>query len=259
MGLEQSLPHHPSAITAAPAQGGAPDTAILGSATSSSQMMSAWTDAHLTTAQLAWKHAEHMLIKKAIESGDIVIDLGCGDCRILKSLQNAPFAQYIGVDHDAASIEEARRAFPSPTIPNSTFLAADLFRALPDMFLQEGAPIGRRVAICIGNTLGSFGDLRADALNAMLRFSDVTIVSVCHNTKEITLKRLEYYAKNEIDCRVDWKSGSIFSDAWGESRSFTEESLRALAEQAHAKELGFAAEFQTIAEFGLVMVLTKQQ
>lgn len=234
---------------------------LLDPTLSSSQMLDAWTDDHLTEHQKRWTRAEHALVNQLLTPGSVVIDIGCGDARLLESLDRS--AEYIGIDIQAATIAAAKEKFANR--PATRFETGDMQVVLPDLFserdAQDASKFARnsRIVICIGNTLGSWGTDRAQAVRAMLQFADTVLVSVVSHDPETIFKRLEYYQKNNLNCRVDWELGSVFSEQWGESKSFNEESLRKLAELAAADDIRIAMEFHPdLGGMGLAMVIRRE-
>jgi hypothetical protein len=92
----------------------------------------------------------------------------------------------------------------------------------------------------------------------MFEHTDVLVVSVVENAKSVSLKRLEYYAKNDYDCHINWGTGTITSETWGESLSWAKDELLAIAESMRA-EGAEAAEVFKAAPLGLVLVLARSR
>jgi SAM-dependent methyltransferase len=226
----------------------------------SSQMLSAWTDDHLTPHQLDWISAEHDFLCGLIQTADSIFDVGCGDARILHKLAKLPFRSYMGIDIDRASIERADETFSDS---RCTFVAGNALSHLPTLIKgwksRDEGQDGREIVICTGNTLGSLESNQETALRVMMEEADCVIVSVCKNTPEIMLKRLEYYAKNNLSCRVEeWRSGSIISDMWGESRSFDEDSLRLLVRAAGLERPEFSCAISPVGSMGIALIANRK-
>lgn len=223
-----------------------------------SQMLSAWTDDHLTSHQLQWIRAEHELLCSLLKQNDAIVDVGCGDARVLNQIVKVPFASYVGIDSDNASIETAKGTFSEPRCKFRTADALDILPQLSSVTPNAASSLSRRVVICIGNTIGTFEQKRAEAVRAMASIADYVVISVCKNSPDVMLRRLEYYEKNNLACRVeDWRSGSIWSEMWGESRSFNHESLRELARLANVHDCGFIVSTQLVGEMGIALILNR--
>lgn len=83
-----------------------------------------------STRQYIWRDLEPLI--DYTKSGDRVLDLGCGNGRLLKVLKDKK-VEYIGVDNSEKLIEAARREFPG-----ENFQVADILHlSFPDNYFDK--------------------------------------------------------------------------------------------------------------------------
>ena len=231
------------------------DPASVEKAATYGDQMSAWDDRHLTEDQKAWMQSEAEIVDEivsALGANQIRMgDVGCGNARILGKLSATP-GTYVGFDNDAETIAGAREDFQVTDCAHFPD-AADYREGLPRYTANHGK---MDLLVCLGNTLGTLGGDRLEHIKNMFEHTDVLVVSVVENATGVSLKRLEYYAKNSYDCHINWSTGTITSEQWGESFSWARDELLEIAESMRA-EGAEAAEVFKAAPLGLVLVLAR--
>lgn len=248
MGPEQLLQQAP-ALEDLQDVAGAPVEEVSGA------QMSAWDDSHLTQHQKNWMQSEAEIIDVVVTTLGAaqvkVGDVGCGNARFLRKLTALP-GEYIGFDNDAVTIAGARKSFEMNA--NVQFPDAEDYREGLPRYTDEHGKMD--LLLCLGNTLGTLGGDRLEHIKTMFTHTDVLVVSVVESTKDVSLKRLEYYGKNGYDCHICWDTGTITSKEWGESYAWSREQLLEIADLMRAEGVE-AAEVFKAAPLGLMLVLAR--
>ena len=77
-----------------------------------------------SSAQLKW--AQELIEKLALQGGESVLDIGCGDGKITSQLAlAADNGNVVGIDQSEEMIRLASERFPSAKYPNLSFLCMD--------------------------------------------------------------------------------------------------------------------------------------
>jgi hypothetical protein len=221
----------------------------------SGTQMSAWDDDHITEHQKNWMQSEAEIIDIVVTTLGAaqvkVGDVGCGDARFLRKLTALP-GEYIGFDNAPLTILEARKSFEMNA--NVQFPDAEDYQAGLPRYTDEHGKMD--LLLCLGNTLGTLGGDRLEHIKKMFAHTDMLVVSVVENKRDVSLKRLEYYGKNGYDCHICWDTGTITSKEWGESYAWSRGQLLEIAHVMRAEGVE-AAEVFKAAPLGLMLVLAR--
>ncbi|MBX7139279.1 MAG: hypothetical protein K1X83_14995 [Oligoflexia bacterium] len=191
-----------------------------------SQALSAWSEDHLTAAQLRWMENEVSVLRRVVAKctrdkgqAPVMYDVGCGiPARLFRDDELGSVIDsvqaYVGIDNEPATIEEARLLYGQ----RGRFLdPMDYHEALSAV---EG---GRaELIICLGNTLGTLPGDRTAHVKFMGQHADTLLISVVRKGPDVLRERIAYYEKNGINCQINWDTNIIHSDVWGDSLAFGE-------------------------------------
>ncbi len=154
-----------------------------------------------------------------IASG-VVVDLGCGDGRIIPYLDSDKVTQYIGLDIDSIILARAKQRTSS--IPLK-FVLGDISQST-QLVKKNSA----NISLCLFTTLGIIEDLE----NSLREIAAVSkeYIFITLAAKGGLATRLEYYKKCNISHTYDEETETISSPTWGSSKAFSKEDLQKFAQ-----------------------------
>lgn len=166
--------------------------------------------------------AESKVLKGFVKKGRSLIEVGCGTGRVIPIV--APLVRhYVGVDIDLASLEQA----------NET---AERYGNV-EIFQLDAVNLSKRfranefdLAIMPWNVL----NVVKQPLKSLKEVYRVTKrgAFVTVPQRGTLAKRLGYYRRLKIRCRIDKKTETIYSAEWGASRAYSKSGIRSLCERA---------------------------
>lgn len=174
-----------------------------------------------------WLKKENLYLRKNIKRGSIVLDVGCGFGRNIKSI-SAIAKKIIGVDNDKDLFEAIRKKL-------SKFKNVEVF--LENAKRMHFPTAMFDYTICMGNTFGNFG---ADKLKILKEMKRVTkkggkiIISV-YSERALCIRVKEY---KRIGIKIKKiKDGTIYSEEGLILEQFTKEKLKKIFNSCRLKKI----------------------